>query len=91
MRLFALLNFQDVILYLFPTLIFILIFAFFLGFVHFKSGNSEAREETITYRFPDDIADRNAPMPLSMVLIIGGTLVWMLLYILITGLSGMAI
>lgn len=91
MRFFELLNFQHVVLYIFPTLIFILVFAAGLGFVHFNTRHSENRKNRIIYRFPDDIEDRNAPYPLVMILIIAGTLLWMAAYILLTGLLGVKI
>ena len=91
MRFFPLLNFQHVILYVFPTLMFILIFASALGFIHFDTQDAEARKRNITYRFADDIQDRNAPFPLVMTLIIIGTVIWAFLYILLTGLSGVKI
>jgi len=91
MRLFSLLNFQHVILYVFPTLMFILIFASALGFIHFDTRDAQARKSDITYRFADDLRDRNAPFPLVMTLVIIGTAVWAFLYILITGLSGVKI
>ena len=86
MRFFALLNFQHVILYVFPTLIFILIFASALGFLHFQTKGADERKNKILYRFPDNIEDRNAPFPLSMILMIAGTLLWMFFYILGIGL-----
>ena len=91
MRLFDLLNLQHVVLYVFPTLMFILIFASALGFIHLNTRDAEARRRNITYRFADDIKDRNAPFPLVMTLVIVGTVVWAFFYILITGLSGVKI
>lgn len=91
MRFFELLNLQDVILYIFPTLIFILVFAAGLGFMVVKTKDSENRKSRILYRFPDDIEDRNAPYPLVMIWIIAGTLLWMFGYILLTGLLGVKI
>ena len=91
MRFFDLLNLQDVILYVFPTLIFILIFAAALGFMHLDSRNAATRANEITCRFPDGIEERNAPFPLAMILIIAGTLLWMLFYILATGITGVRI
>lgn len=91
MRFFELANLQDVILYIFPTLIFILVFATGLGFMVLKTKDSENRKKRILYRFPDDIEDRNAPYPLVMIWIIAGTLLWMFGYILLTGLLGVKI
>ena len=91
MRYFHLLNFQHVILYVFPTLIFIVLFGLGLAFTHLKSDDAEERKEKIIYRFPEGIEDRNAPFPLFMTLTIAGTIIWVLLYILGTGLLGVKI
>ena len=91
MRFFALLNFQHVILYLLPTLIFIVIFGLALAYTHLQSQDSEERKKGIIYTYPEGIEDRNAPFPLSLILIIAGTLLWVFLYILGTGLLGVKI
>lgn len=86
MRNFDILNIQHVVLYLFPTLAFILIFAAGLGYVYIRRGTSEDRRTRIVEEYPGGIEGRNAPFPLVVTLIITGTLVWSLLYILLTGL-----
>jgi hypothetical protein len=43
------------------------------------------------YTFPEDIEDRQAPFPLSLILIIAGTVVWAFFYILVIGLWGVKI
>ncbi len=91
MRHFNMLNFQHIILYLFPTLIFMVIFGLALSFSHLQSKDSEERKKKIIYRFPEKIEDRNAPFPLSMLLIIAGTIIWVFFYILGTGLLGVKI
>ena len=91
MRLFGLLNFQHIILYLFPTLIFMIVFGLALRFSHLQQEDAEKRKKTIIYRFSDGIEDRNAPFPLAMILIIAGTLIWVFFYILGTGLLGVKI
>ena len=83
MRFYALLNFQHVILYIFPTLLFIIVFGLALSYAHFYTRDAEKRKEQITYRFPDEIDDRNAPFPLALILIIAGTLIWAFFYIFI--------
>ena len=85
MRFFHLLNFQHVMLYLFPTLVFMVVFGVGLAYQHFSGKDAEARKERITYRFADSIEDRDAPFPLIMVLIIAGTVAWAFFYILFTG------
>jgi hypothetical protein len=91
MRLFTLLGIQHIILYLIPTLIFIIIFGMALGYTHFQGKDSEARKSEIHTRFPEDIEDRKAPFPLAMTLIMVGAIAWMLCYILIIGLLGVKI
>lgn len=91
MRLFNLLNFQHIMGYLFPTLIFIWIFGLALAYSHLKSDDAEERKQKIIYRFPEDIEDRDAPFPLSMMLIIAGSVIWVFFYILVTGLLGVKI
>jgi hypothetical protein len=91
MRFFALLNFQHLTLALFPTLLFIIVFALALGFCHFRRAGDALREQQILYRFPDGIEDRDAPFPLAMILIVLGAVVWAVGYILFTGILGVKI
>ena len=91
MRYFTLLGLQDVILYLVPTLVFIVIFGIALGYTHFHGKDIEGRKARIYTRFAEDIDDRKAPFPLAMTLIIIGTIVWMVGYILFTGWFGVKI
>jgi hypothetical protein len=91
MRFFELLNNQHVIGYIFPTLIFMVLFWVGLAFMHFHTRRSEARKSEIIYRFPTGIEDRDAPFPLVMILIIVGTVLWMFFYILVHGLLGVNI
>jgi hypothetical protein len=86
MRIFEVLNIQHVVIYLFPTLAFILIFAAGLGYVHVRGRASEERLTRIIEKYPGGIEGRNAPFPLMLTLTIAGTVVWCLLYILLTGL-----
>jgi hypothetical protein len=91
MRLFSLLNFQHIVLYVFPTLIFILIFGLLLAYSHLKSDVAKERMQKIIYRFPENIEDRDAPFPLAMMMIIAGSVIWVFFYILVTGLLGVKI
>ena len=85
MRLFALAGFQDIMLYLFPTLVFMVLFGVGLGYARFHRQTDQQREKEIIYRYPAGIEDRDAPFPLVMTLIIVGTLVWAFFYILMHG------
>lgn len=91
MRFFHLLSFQHIMLYVFPTLIFMVVFGLVLGYRHLHSEDAEERKQKIIYRFPEGIEDRNAPFPLAMMLIIAGTIAWVFFYILGTGLLGVKI
>jgi hypothetical protein len=86
MRFFDLLNLQDVVLYLFPALVFVILFGLALAYSHFRTPRSEDRTNKIVYVFPDGIEDRRAPFPLALTLIIIGTVIWGFLYILVSGL-----
>jgi hypothetical protein len=90
-RFFELLNFQQVMAYIFLTLVFILIFGLALAYSNMESDDAKEREQKIIYRFPEGIEDRDAPFPLAMTLIIAGTLIWLFFYILLTGLLGVKI
>jgi len=91
MRFFELLNLQDIILYFFPAVLAIFIVGIALGYVHFRSSRSEERMNRAYHIFPEDIEDRQAPFPLSLILIIAGTVVWAFFYILVIGLWGVKI
>ncbi len=81
MRFFYLLNLQHVILYVFPTLVFIVLLGLALGRTCFKRPGTRRREEAILYRYPEGITDRDAPFPLVLMLIIAGTAAWAFFYI----------
>ncbi len=91
MRHFDLLNFQHVILYLLPTLIFMVIFGLALGYSHFRTRHSAKKMHAVKYEFPADIKDMDAPFPLCLILVIAGTIIWGFFYILMTGLLGVKI
>lgn len=88
MRYFDLMNFQHVMLYLFPALIFLIVFALFQAYAHLRSPDAEERKTRIIKEFPEGIQDRDAPFPLAMILVIVGTLVWAFLYIWFYGTMG---
>ena len=91
MRFFELLNVQDIVLYFFPAVLAILIVGTALGYVHFRTARSEERMKRAYYIFPEDIEDRRSPIPLALILIIAGTVVWAFFYILAIGLWGVKI
>jgi hypothetical protein len=91
MRLFDLGYFQDIVLYLFPTLVFMILFGVGLAFTRFRGRDTERREREVIYGFPDGIEDRDAPFPLIMTLTIVGAVLWGFFYILMHGVLGVKI
>lgn len=91
MRFFELLNLQHVMAYIFPTLIFMVVFGVGLAFMHLRSKDADERKSKITGRFAEGIEDRNAPYPLVMILIIAGAVIWGFFYILMHGMLGVKI
>ena len=91
MRYFEVLNIQHFVTYLFPALVFIIIFAAGLGYAYARRKGSEDRATRIIESYPGGIEGRNAPFPLGVTLIIAGTVVWCLLYIILTGVCGVKI
>ena len=57
-----------------------------LAFSHLKTDRSGERLKRVIYTFPGGIGDRNAPFPWVMLLIIVGTVLWVVGYILGVGL-----
>jgi hypothetical protein len=91
MRYFELLNLQHFVLYLFPALATIVIFAAGLGFYYLRRRDSAERETRIIEEYPGGIQGRNAPFPIVLILIIVGTVIWSLAYILFIGILGVKI
>ena len=85
-RYFELLNIQHFVLYVFPTLTFILVFAAALGYMHFRKRDGKEEGESVHYVFPGDIGERDKPFPLVLILVITGTVVWGFGYIIVSGL-----
>ena len=85
MRYFEVLGIQHFFMYLFPAIATIVLFIIGLGFYHIQRKDSAERESRIIERFPGGIEGRNAPFPILAYLIIIGTIVWVLAYILLIG------
>jgi len=85
MHYFELRNFQHVILYLLPTLAGVFLLAIGLAGSHFHTKNSEKSMHEVHTTYVDGIEERNAPFPLVLMLIIGGTVLWGLLYTILYG------
>ena len=91
MHFFELRNFQHFVLYVFPALVFIFIFWTALAFAYFRTKDSEEKKKRIIEVFIGEIEGRNAPFPLVLILIIVGTVLWLVLYIFFIGLFGVKI
>jgi hypothetical protein len=85
MRYFEVLGIQHFFMYLFPAIATIAVFVIGLGFYHINRKDSAERESRIIERFPGGIEGRNAPFPILAYLVIIGTIVWVLAYILLIG------
>jgi len=85
MRYFELLSIQHFFMYLFPAIAAIALFIIGLGFYHINRKDSAEREARIIERYPSGIEGRNAPFPLLLYLIVAGSVVWVLAYILLIG------
>jgi hypothetical protein len=91
MRYFDLLNLQHFILYILPAAVSIIVFAVGLGFYYVRRPDSSERENQIIEEYPGGIQGRNAPFPMVVTLIIAGTVVWAVAYILLIGILGVKI
>ena len=85
MRYFEVLNIQHFVMYLFPAIAFFVLFVIGLGFYHINRKDSAERESRVIERFPEGIEGRNAPFPLIAYLVLFGTVIWVLAYILLIG------
>ena len=85
MRYFEVLGIQHFFMYLFPAIATIVLFIIGLGFYHIQRKDSAERECRVIERFPGGIEGRNAPFPILAYLIIIGTIIWVLAYILLIG------
>jgi RsiW-degrading membrane proteinase PrsW (M82 family) len=88
MHYFELRNIQHMVLYLLPAVLGVLIFAIGLARVHFRSDDDEKRMHEVHTTYVGGIEERNAPFPLVLILIIGGTVIWGFLYIILYGVLG---
>lgn len=85
MRYFEVLGIQHFFMYLFPAIASIALFIIGLGFYHIKRKDSAERETRIIERYPGGIEGRNAPFPILAYLIVFGTIIWVLAYIVLIG------
>ena len=91
MRYFELLGLQHVILFVFPTLIFMILFYLGITHAHFRGKQSKEKLTKSVHSYSHGLASRNAPFPLILILIISGIVIWIVLYTLVTGILGVKI
>ena len=82
MHYFQLRDIQHFVAYFFPAYSFVFLFAAGLAFSHFKRKRMEQEGSDVGYTFSGGIQDREGPFPLVLMLIILGTVLWALAYIL---------
>ncbi len=87
MRFFELLNTQHVLAMIILTLIFAVVFGVTLWVLPMLGPRSRVSNLKVVQRFADGIAKADGPFPMVIALIVGGTVLWALYYILYYGLS----
>ena len=87
MRFFELLNTQQVFALIIVAIIFFILFGVALVFIPMSGPISRAFNIKTIQHFADGIEKAEGPFPLIIALVIGGTLLWALYYILFYGLS----
>lgn len=85
MHYFELRNFQHLMLSLLPTLLFVVLFGIGLSYMHFKHKDSDTKMRKVVHVYPGGIEERNAPFPVILTLVLFGTVLWGLLYIILYG------
>lgn len=87
MRFFELLNTQHVFALIIVAMIFLILFGVALAFIPMSGPIAKALNIKATQHFADGIGKAQGPFPLIIALIIGGTFLWALYYILYYGFS----
>jgi hypothetical protein len=85
MRFYNLLNNQHIFLYIFPTLVLIILLGMGFGYVHYVRKYPPGEKRLINVIYPG-IEERTAPFPLVVILIVIGTALWGFFYTLGYGL-----
>jgi hypothetical protein len=86
MRYFPLLDFQTVILLIFIGLIVLLLLYIAFSGHPFLIGKKEGREKK--EEFPEGIQTTNRPIPLLLIFVYAGFIIWALVYVIVIGLRG---
>ena len=85
MRYFEVLGIQHFFMYFFPVIAFIALFIIGLGFYYIQRKDSAERESRVIETFPEGIEGRNAPFPIIAYLVLYGTIIWVIAYIVLIG------
>lgn len=88
MHFFELRNIQHFVIYLLPAFLGVIIFAIGLARTHFRHEDDDKRMQEVHSTYVGGIEERDAPFPLILVLVLGGTVVWGFLYIILYGVLG---
>ena len=91
MHYFELRNVQHFVLYLLPAFSRVLIFAICPARFHSRNEHDDVRMQQVHTTYVGGIEERDAPFPLVLILIIGGTVLWGVLYIIFYGVLGVKI
>jgi len=87
MRFFELLNTQHVLALILLTLIFAILFGVTLSVLPLFGSKARVLNIKAVQHFADGIEKADGPFPMIMALIVGGTVLWAIYYILYYGLS----
>jgi hypothetical protein len=79
-RLFTILNYQNIVLYLFPSLIFLILLGLGIGYAHFGGVGGEDWKKVRYNIYAGEIEERRSPWPVVLLLIIFGTILWGIFY-----------
>ena len=80
MRYFPLAGLQEVFLFLFPTLVLVVLLYVAFARTRFRGKDSDDREEKIIHTYSDEIQERDTAFPLFLLLIILGFVLWTIFY-----------
>jgi hypothetical protein len=87
MRFFELLNTQHVAALIIAGMIFLILFGVALAFIPMSGPITKTVNIKVIQRFADGIEKGEGPFPLIMALLIAGTILWAVFYILFYGFS----
>jgi hypothetical protein len=87
MRFFEILNNQQVAALIIIAIIFLILFGVALAFIPMSGPKAKAFNIKVIQNFADGINKGDGPFPLIITLLIAGTILWTVFYILFYGFS----